>query len=131
MAMAAAMMLLSCEKEETLTAKVNEPKDSLQAKTITFTFGEISHHVMTRGTLADASITDLWLFDYMGDELKQTGKEDTYNIEIAGYGDGYVEITDANGNTTVYAYAGDDTAKLKEAVKYATNVEKASAKPEN
>ena len=65
------------------------------------------------------------------DELKQTGKEDTYNIEIAGYGDGYVEITDANGNTTVYAYAGDDTAKLKEAVKYATNVEKASAKTEN
>ena len=72
MAMAAATMLLSCEKEETLTAKVNEPKDSLQAKTITFTFGEISHHAMTRGTLADASITDLWLFDYMGEELKQT-----------------------------------------------------------
>ena len=72
MAMAAAAMLLSCEKEETLTAKVNEPKDSLQSKTITFTFGEITHHAMTRGTLADASITDLWLFDYMGDELKQT-----------------------------------------------------------
>ena len=72
MAMAAAAMLLSCEKEETLTAKVNEPKDSLQTKTITFTFGEISHNAMTRGTLADASITDLWLFDYMGEELKQT-----------------------------------------------------------
>ena len=72
MAMAAAAMLLSCEKEESLTAKVNEPKDSLQAKTITFTFGEISHKAMTRVTLADASITDLWLFDYMGDELKQT-----------------------------------------------------------
>jgi hypothetical protein len=27
---------------------------------------------MTRGTLQDASITDLWLFDYMGQELKQT-----------------------------------------------------------
>ena len=72
MAMAGAAMLLSCEKEETLTAKVNEPNDSLQVKTITFTFGEISHHAMTRGTLADASITDLWLFDYMGEELKQT-----------------------------------------------------------
>ena len=72
MAMAAAAMLLSCEKEETLTAKVNESKDSLQSKTITFTFGDISHHAMTRGTLADASITDLWLFDYMGEELKQT-----------------------------------------------------------
>ena len=72
MAMAAAAMLLSCGKEETLTAKVNEPKDSLQAKTITFTFGEITHKAMTRGTLAEASITDLWLFDYIGDELKQT-----------------------------------------------------------
>jgi hypothetical protein len=72
MAMAAAAMLLSCEKEETLTAKVNDPKDSMQSKTITFTFGEISHKAMTRGTLADASITDLWLFDYMGEELKQT-----------------------------------------------------------
>ena len=72
MAMAAAAMLLSCEKEETLTANVNEPKDSLQSKTITFTFGEISHNAMTRGTLADASITDLWLFDYMGEDLKQT-----------------------------------------------------------
>lgn len=72
MAIAAAAMLLSCEKEDTLTAKVNEPNDSLQVKTITFTFGEISHHAMTRGTLADASITDLWLFDYMGEELKQT-----------------------------------------------------------
>ena len=72
MAMAAAAMLLSCEEEETLTAKVNDPKDSLQAKTIPFTFGEIPHKAMTRGTLADASITDLWLFDYMGEELKQT-----------------------------------------------------------
>lgn len=70
--MAAAAMLLGCEKEESLTAKVNEPKDSLQSKTITFTFGEITHHAMTRGTLADASITDLWLFDYMDEELKQT-----------------------------------------------------------
>ena len=72
MAMAAAMMLLSCKKDETLTAKVNEPKDSLQSKTITFTFGEISHKAMTRGTLVEANITDLWLFDYMGDELNQT-----------------------------------------------------------
>ena len=44
MAMAAAMMLLGCEKEESLTtAKVNEPKDSVHAKTITFTFG-CKHH---------------------------------------------------------------------------------------
>lgn len=75
MAMAAAAMLLSCEKEETLTAKVNEQNDSLQVKKITFTFGEITQQPMTRGTLADASITDLWLFDYMGEELKQTAHQ--------------------------------------------------------
>ena len=71
MAMAAAAMLLSCEKEEGLTGRTTEA-DSMKAKTITFTFGEILHKAMTRGTLADASITDLWLFDYMGEELKQT-----------------------------------------------------------
>lgn len=71
MVMAAAAMLLSCDKEEGLTGKTTEA-DSMKAKTITFTFGEISHKAMTRGALADASITDLWLFDYMGEELKQT-----------------------------------------------------------
>ena len=70
MAMAAAAMLLSCEKEETLTANVYEPKDSLQSKTVTFTFGE--DRGGTRATLQELNITDLWLFDYMGDELKQT-----------------------------------------------------------
>ena len=70
MAMATAAMLLSCEKEETLTAKVNEPKNSLQAKTVTFTFGE--DRGGTRATLQELNITDLWLFDYVGDELKQT-----------------------------------------------------------
>ena len=83
MAMAAAAMLLSCEKEETLTAKVNEPKDSLQEKTITFTFGEISHKAMTRGTLSDASITDLWLFDYMGEDLKQTIHQSSTDVGLA------------------------------------------------
>ena len=70
MVMAAAAMLLSCEKEETLTANVYEPKDSLQSKTVTFTFGE--DRGGTRATLQELNITDLWLFDYMGDELKQT-----------------------------------------------------------
>ena len=92
MSMAAAAMLLSCEKEETLTAKPNEPKDSVQSKTITFTFGEISHNAMTRGTLADASITDLWLFDYMGEELKQTIHQSSTDE-----GFGSVAVTADNG----------------------------------
>lgn len=72
MAIAAAMMLLSCEKDETLTTKVNEPKDSLQAKTITFTFGETAMQPMTRATLSELNLTDLWLFDYVGGEYVQT-----------------------------------------------------------
>jgi hypothetical protein len=72
MAMAAAMMLLSCEKDETLTAKANEQKDSLQEKTITFTFGETTMHPMTRATLSELNLTDLWLFDYVGGEYVQT-----------------------------------------------------------
>ena len=73
MAMAAAMMLLGCEKDESLTtAKVNEPKDSVQVKTITFTFGETTMHPMTRATLTELNLTDLWLFDYVGGEYVQT-----------------------------------------------------------
>ena len=72
MAIAAAMMLLSCEKDETLTAKANAPKDSVQEKTITFTFGETTMHPMTRATLSELNLTDLWLFDYVGGEYVQT-----------------------------------------------------------
>jgi hypothetical protein len=48
------------------------PTDSVMKKTITFDFGEISQRSMTRATLAELNITDLWLFDYMGDNLQQT-----------------------------------------------------------
>ena len=51
-----------------LTAEMT-PKDTMKSKTITFTFGEKSS---TRATLAELNITDLWLFDYIGDNLKQT-----------------------------------------------------------
>lgn len=72
MAIAATMMLLGCEKDETLTAKANEPKDSVQEKTITFTFGETTMDPMTRATLSELNLTDLWLFDYVGGEYVQT-----------------------------------------------------------
>ena len=48
------------------------PADSMKSKTITFTFGEISQRSMTRATLSELNLTDLWIFDYAGDELKQT-----------------------------------------------------------
>ena len=74
MALSAALMLTACGEHEMtgeLTASMTQT-DSMRKKTITFDFGEISQHAMTRTTLAELNITDLWLFDYMGDELKQT-----------------------------------------------------------
>ena len=71
MALSAALMLTACgerEMTEELTVRMT-PTDSTKSKTITFTFGDRSN---TRATLAELNITDLWLFDYMGEELKQT-----------------------------------------------------------
>lgn len=71
MALSAALLLTACgehEMTEELTAGIT-PADSMKSKTITFTFGEKSS---TRATLAELNITDLWLFDYVGDELNQT-----------------------------------------------------------
>ena len=74
MAMAAASMLLSCsnEPEEVVTVKADEPSDTMRTVEITFNFPQVEVLPMTRGTLAEASMTDLWLFDFMGEELKQT-----------------------------------------------------------
>ena len=74
MALSAALLLTACGEHEMtgeLTASMT-PTDSVSKKTITFDFGEISQRSMTRATLAELNITDLWLFDYMGDDLKQT-----------------------------------------------------------
>lgn len=73
MAMSAALMLTACSEHETdgeLTAMVTQ-QDAGKSKTITFTFGPEMRQ-MTRASLAELNITDLWLFDYIGDELKQT-----------------------------------------------------------
>ena len=73
MALSAALLLACGEHEmtEELTAGMT-PADSMKSKTITFTFGEISQRSMTRATLAELNLTDLWIFDYVGAELKQT-----------------------------------------------------------
>ena len=71
MALSAALLLTACgehEMTEELTVGTT-PADLMKSKTITFTFGEKSN---TRTTLAELNITDLWLFDYMGDNLQQT-----------------------------------------------------------
>ena len=64
------MLAMSCgEPENEISVKAQYPEE-MQSKTVTFTFGE--DRGGTRATLQELNITDLWLFDYMGDELKQT-----------------------------------------------------------
>ena len=69
--LAAALMLtaIACTSEETQ----KEKPTGWESKTITFTFGEMfTQHAMTRADVASLDLTDLWMFDYVGDELQQT-----------------------------------------------------------
>ena len=69
--LAAAMMLsmISCTSDE----PQNEKPTGWEQKTITFTFGGmLTQHAMTRADVTDLDLTDLWMFDYVGDELQQT-----------------------------------------------------------
>lgn len=71
MGLAAALMLtaIACTSEEPQAEKPN----SMDAKTITFTFGDtFQMKAMTRADITSLSLTDLWMFDYVDDELQQT-----------------------------------------------------------
>ena len=69
MALASALMMLSCTSDE----PQNEQSTGWESKTITFTFGDvITQHAMTRADVSTLDLTDLWMFDYVGDELQQT-----------------------------------------------------------
>jgi len=74
MVMAAASMLLACDRtdgEEPATAKVNVAwADTLDKKTVTFDFTGL--RASTRATLTELTMTDLWIFDYMGEALQQS-----------------------------------------------------------
>jgi len=62
-----------------------------------------------------------------GDEkypgLTQKEGTDSMGIEVAGYGDGYVELTDSNGNTVQYVYVGENLDKLEDAIETAKGLE--------
>lgn len=76
-----AVCLTSCSRDDgddseaALNVSMEIPNDTLMThKTITFDFCDnaFSLQAMTRATLSELTMTDLWIFDYMGDELKQT-----------------------------------------------------------
>lgn len=108
MALAVALILpifVNCSTGEELTVKVKEPKDTMVNTTITFTFCNISMEAMTRATLAESQMTNLWLFDYMDGELKatihQTSDDDGFGAVTltADYGEHSLYFVASRGDT--------------------------------
>lgn len=70
--------MTSCSRDDgdaDLDLSLKIPTDTIKNHTtITFDFGSSSFalHAMTRASLSELTMTDLWIFDYMGEELKQT-----------------------------------------------------------
>ena len=76
LALAVAFVLptTSCTRsDDDPTTAAESPRDTMQQMTIRFTFPmATSVRPMTRGTLSNAQMTDLWLFDYMDGTLTNT-----------------------------------------------------------
>ena len=87
LALAVAFVLpnTSCTRsDDEPTADTTAPRDTMQQMTIRFIFPmATSVRPMTRGTLADAQMTDMWLFDYMAGTLTNTIHQTS---EDAGFG---------------------------------------------
>lgn len=75
------MCMTSCSRDDgddgyaALDISMKIPSDTIKNHTtITFDFGSnaFALHAMTRATLTELSMTDLWIFDYMGDVLQQS-----------------------------------------------------------
>lgn len=97
-----AIVLTSCEREDCVPLSVNiQMPDSMQThKTVTFTFDGIEISPMTRASLSDVQMRDLWLFDYIDGSLAQT-------IHQVSSDDGFgtVSIDADYGEHTIYFVA--------------------------
>lgn len=72
MAVAVALLLPACNNDPEVVVKTTEPTDTMKTVTIRFSFPQVTQQAMTRGSLSDANLTDLWLFDYLDGSLVQT-----------------------------------------------------------
>ena len=79
MALAVAAILPSCTKNDepevvTPTLEISLPSDSIATHaTVTFAFGgDVSIRPMTRASLTELNLTDVWVFDYVGGQLQAT-----------------------------------------------------------
>lgn len=101
--LAAAMMLsmLSCMSDEQPTEK----PASMEKKTVTFTFGDVlTQHAMTRADVTELDLTDLWMFDYVGEELQQTVHQSNTDE-----GFGVISVSMGYGEHTLYFVASRGT----------------------
>lgn len=103
MALASALMMLTaCTSDE----PQNEQPTGWESKTITFTFGDVlTQHAMTRADVTELDLTDLWLFDYVGEELQQTvhqsSTDQSFGVLSAsmGYGEHTLYFVASRGTT--------------------------------
>lgn len=77
LALAVAVMMTACEREHEELAdadiEINIQIDSMKNHaTINFVCSPYTMRAMTRATLSELSLTDLWVFDYVGGALKNT-----------------------------------------------------------
>ena len=102
--LAAAMMLsmISCTSDELQ----NEKPTGLEQKAVTFTFGDVlTQHAMTRADVTELDLADLWMFDYVGDELQQTvhqsNTDEGFGVLSAsmGYGEHTLYFVASRGTT--------------------------------
>ena len=102
MALASALMMLSCTSDE----PQNEQPTGWESKTITFTFGDVlTQHAMTRADITSLDLTDLWMFDYIGEELQQTVHQSNTD-----QGFGVLSASMGYGEHTLYFVASRGTA---------------------
>lgn len=103
MALASALMMLTaCTGEE----PQNKKPTGWEQKTIKFTFGDgITQHAMTRADVTELDLTDLWMFDYVDDELQQTvhqsNTDEDFGVLSAsmGYGEHTLYFVASRGTT--------------------------------
>ena len=101
--LAAAMMLSmsACTSDEQQTVK----PVSMELKMITFTFGDmLTQHAMTRADVSTLDLTDLWMFDYIGEELQQTVHQSNTDD-----GFGTISASMVYGDHTLYFVASRGT----------------------
>ena len=101
--LAAALMLtaIACSNEEPQAENPN----GMERKTITFTFGDaFEMKAMTRADVTEIDLTDLWMFDYVGDELQQTIRQSSTDEDF-----GAISASMDYGEHTLYFVASRGT----------------------